>query len=148
MRRVRRVGLLLVAVALIGVVILVVRPFRPAALPPGATPLVLLTQPARLRLPFGSGCAIALVRPIRVERDADALVFTRVDNGERLSVVWPSGFSARLLNGRAELVAPERFVFAREGDVLSDLLGGADVNGDILICFDYPIQPVSQSRAP
>ena len=86
--------------------------------------------------------------PIRVERDGGAMVFTRVDIGERLSVVWPSGYSARLLNGRAELVAPDGSVLARERDVISNLGGGGSAdNGDILLCFDSATKPLVD-RAP
>lgn len=69
-------------------------------------------------------------------------MFKRVDIGERMSVVWPSGFSARLVNGRAELVAPDGSVLARERDVISNLAGGAADNGDILICFDFDTMPL------
>lgn len=70
------------------------------------------------------------------------MVFTRVDIGERVSVVWPSGYSARLLNGRAELVAPDGSVLARERDVISNLGGGSADNGDILLCFDFATKPL------
>src|SRR3990172_3751917 len=99
-RRALRVGLLLaVAAVLVGAVLRLLGAPRPAALPPGATPLALLTQPWRLWPPSGFGCPMALVLPIRVERDRGAMGFTTVDDGERRSVAWPSGFSARLLNG-------------------------------------------------
>lgn len=133
-RRARRVGLLLVAVTLIGAGFLVLGPCRPAPLPPGATPLALLTQPWRLWPPnLFPACPLALLLPIRVERYGGALVFTAVDSSEeRVSVVWPSGFSARLLNDRAELIAPDGSVLAREGDVISNIGGGSAENSDFL----------------
>lgn len=147
MRRALWVGLLAVAVAALGGAILLLGPSRPAPLPPGATPLALRTQPWRLWPPSGFACPGALVAPIRVEREGDAVVFVRVDSGERVSVVWPDGYSARLLNGRADLVAPDGSVFAREGDVISNLGGGAADNGDILLCFDPATKP-RVDRAP
>ena len=90
---------------------------------------------------------MALVLPIRVERDRGAMGFTTVDDGERRSVVWPSGFSARLLNDRAELVTPEGSVLARDGDVISGLAGAAADNGDILVCIDLASHP-QVTRAP
>lgn len=65
------------------------------------------------------------------------MAFERVDNEERQSVVWPSGFSARLLDDRAELVDPDGSVLAREGDVISNIGGAAANNGDVLLCFDF-----------
>jgi hypothetical protein len=45
-------------------------------------------------------------------------------------VVWPRGFSARLLNGKAELVGPDGTVIAREGDHLEgQILGGYHGDG-------------------
>lgn len=148
-RRALGVGLALVATGavLVGAAVLLQGPSGPAALPPGATPLALLTQPPRLWPPSGFGCPAALVPPIRVERDGSALVFTRVDVRERVSVVWPSGFSARLVNGRAELVYPDGSVLARERDVISNLEGGSADNGDILVCISFASHP-EVDRAP
>jgi len=67
-------------------------------------------------------------------RKGDAVVFETVA-GERFDLVWPRGFSARLLDGQAEIVAPDGSVVAREGDELpSGTLGGpasdiCEVNG-------------------
>jgi len=93
----------------------------------------------------GFGCPMGLVSPIRVERDGASLGFTRVDTAERASIVWPSGFSGRLLDGRAELVAPDESVLAREHDVVSNLAGAAQDNGDILVCFDFATKPLVES---
>jgi len=58
-----------------------------------------------------------------------------------VTLVWPNGFSARLLHGRAELVPPNGSVLAREGAVISNLVSAAADNGDILICFDFASTP-------
>jgi hypothetical protein len=44
--------------------------------------------------------------------------------GLPIDLVWPRGFSARLVGGRAELVAPDGTVVIREGDVVSDIISG------------------------
>jgi hypothetical protein len=54
-------------------------------------------------------------------------------SGGRVDLVWPRGFSAWLLDGRAEIVAPDGSVVLSEGDVFSDIIGGVpnicEVNG-------------------
>lgn len=47
--------------------------------------------------------------------------------------VWPRGFSARLFNGQAELVAPDGTVIARAGDHLEGL-GGYEDDGLYHVC--------------
>jgi hypothetical protein len=69
------------------------------------------------------------------------MVFMWVDVPERIVLIWPGGYSARLLEGRAELVAPDGSVLAREGDVVSNLAGGAADDGSILLCFDFASKP-------
>jgi hypothetical protein len=63
-----------------------------------------------------------LLAPVEVVRDGDAVVFER--DGERVDLVWPRGFSARALNGGAQIVAPDGRVIALEGEVLENYLGG------------------------
>jgi hypothetical protein len=138
---------LLVAVALVaGVAVLLLAPSQPAVLPADAVPLALRTQSARF-WPFSFGCGLAGLTPIRVERDGVAMVFADEATGSRMPVVWPNGFSARLKNGRAELVPPRGSVLARDGDVISGLASGAADNGDLLVCLDGASQPVVE-QAP
>ena len=133
---------LLVAVALMaGVAVLVLVPYQPASLPASAVPLTLRTQPWKL-WPLSFGCGMAGLTPIRVERDGVSMVFADEVSGNRLPVVWPSGYSARLMNGRAELLPPDGSVLARDGDVISGLASGAADNGDLLVCLDGASKPV------
>jgi hypothetical protein len=134
---------LLVAVALVGgAAVLLLGPSRPALLPANAEPLLLRTQPWRLWPPAGFGCGMAALTPIRVERDGGSMVFADETSGNRLQVVWPNGYSARLMNGRAELIPPDGSVLAREGDVISNVSAGAADNGDLPICLDFASKPV------
>jgi len=139
--RLRRPLLIVAAAVVLGVVALLAMIPRPAALPPEATALALPTQPWKPWPLGGFGCPMGLVAPSRVERDGDVVVFSGVDVPERIGLIWPSGFSARLLEARAELVAPDGSVLAREGDVISNLAGGAADDGTILICFDFASKP-------
>lgn len=146
MRKRRARPLLIAATAVVlGAVLLTLIVPRPAALPPGATSLALPTQPWKPWPLGGFGCPMALVAPARVGRDRDAVVFWRIDIQERIVLIWPSGYSARLLEGRAELVGPDGSVFAREGDVISNVSGGVEDDGTILLCFDFASKPVVES---
>jgi hypothetical protein len=112
-----------------------------AALPANATPLALRTQPWTLWSPAGLSCPLATVTPVRMERDGEFVVFADEASGNRMPVVWPNGFSARLVGGRAELVPPNGSVLARDGDVISNLASAAADNGDILVCLDFASRP-------
>jgi hypothetical protein len=117
-------------------------PPQPAALPPTATSLDLRTQAWR-PWPFGGfGCGLAALTPIRGEHVGNAMVFADEASGTVLPVVWPAGYSARLLDGRAELVRPDGSVLARDGDVISGLASGAADNGDLIVCLDAASTPV------
>ena len=120
----------------IGLVLLgACNPTTPAPLPSGATQLQLLTQaPPGINIGPG-GCPTALMSPVRVQRSGDVLSFVDATTGERRRLSWPAGFSARVLDGRAELITPLGNVYAREGDVLSNLIGGAGDNADMLVRF-------------
>jgi hypothetical protein len=139
----RRWALVLLAtVALMAGAALWLLPPQPAALPASATALELRTQPWR-PWPFGSfGCGLAALTPIRGEHLGSAMVFADEASGTVLPVVWPSGYSARLLDGRAELVRPDGSVLARDGDVISNLASGAADNGDLLVCLDSASAPL------
>lgn len=117
-------------------------PWGPAPLPPTASPLALRTQPWRLWPPSGFGCPMATLTPMRVERDEGSMVFADEATGTPMLVVWPNGYSARLMNGRAELVQPDGRVLARDGDVISNLASAAADNGDLLICMDFASKPL------
>ena len=82
-------------------------PNGPAALPAGAAPLALQTQPPKVWPPAGLGCPGAQVLPIRVDHDGREMTFSTPSDDFTVSVVWPYGFSARLTDGRAELVTSD-----------------------------------------
>jgi hypothetical protein len=133
-------GLFVVVGLVASVAVFVLGPYQPASLPTGAAPVTLRTQPWRLWPSFG--CPMALLAPIRVERDGVSMVFADEAGDSRVQAVWPNGYSARLLNGRSELISPDGSVLARDGDVISGLASGAADNGDLLICLDGASKPV------
>lgn len=111
----------------------------PAPLPEGANWLALRTQPPRWRFPFEPhACPLAALLPVRLVRDGQSLAFDMVDTGQRVPVVFPYGFSGRLVAGQGQIVAPEGVVIAQEGDVLSRLGGGSADNNDFVVCFTSP----------
>jgi hypothetical protein len=102
------------------------------ALPAGATPLALATEPGHLFPTMG--CPAALLAPARVAVAGDALVLVPVDGGDLIKVVWPTGWAAWRLDGHAELVSHDGTVVGREGDVISGFGGGVGTDDAFHVC--------------
>ena len=102
-------------------------PRTPAPVPSGATALALATAPAAEPLPAGVewACPDALIGDVRVLRDQAAVVFEWT-SGSRVDLVWPRGFSAWLRDERAEIIAPDGSIVAREGQIISERLTGTE----------------------
>lgn len=90
------------------------------------TPLTLATAASS-----SGGCPTAALLPVNIELDGNEMVFVSVGSGSRVSLVWPHGFAARLVDGVPELIAPNGAVIGRQGDVLDNLGGGLDVSGSV-----------------
>jgi hypothetical protein len=105
--------------------------FTGPALPAGATRLQIATEDPGLTF----GCAAALLSPVRVEASGDDLAVVFVESGERANVVWPAGFAAWRLDGRAVLADSGGRVVGRDGDVLATLGGGSGTaDGAFHVC--------------
>jgi len=124
----RVLALVAVAAALYAVAWLLLPPSA-ARLPPGATQLELRTQESHIGSRLVLGCPTALFPDVRLARQGSAVVFVRLDGGVS-DLIWPAGWSARLVDGRAELVSPDGDVIAREGDLIRYLGGG---NGGVCL---------------
>jgi len=126
-------------IATLAVIVLAAAVFRLSplwpgpALPAGATRLQINTEPAHL-IP-AAGCPTALLAPVRVATDNDDLVVVSIETGEPVKVVWPSGWAAWRVGGRAELVDRDGSVIGREGEVMHDRFGGGEgADGAFRVC--------------
>lgn len=132
-RHLRAVAVIAVVVALLAVGLARLSPMWPGpSLPAGATTLALATEPAHL-LPT-MACPTALLAPARIAVTADALVLVPEAGGAPIKVVWPTGWAAWRLGGRAELVSRDGAVVGREGEVVSGFGGGLGTDDAFHVC--------------
>jgi hypothetical protein len=103
------------------------------SLPLGATPLALATEPAHLAPTMG--CPTALLLPARVAVVGDDLVIVPESGGAPIKVVWPAGWKAWRLAGRAELVSRDGTVIGREGDIVQGFGGGVGIDDAFHVCI-------------
>jgi hypothetical protein len=80
------------------------------------------------------GCPTAELLPARIAVVGDALVLVPQTGGDPLNVVWPAGWAAWRLSGRAELVSRDGTVVGREGDLVSGFGGGVGADDAFHVC--------------
>ena len=134
----RHTGLVvaLIVVTILGAAIYRFSPLWPGpGLPEGATRLGLVTEPAHLMPTMG--CAGALLLPARIAVENDALVLMPESGGAPITVVWPAGWAAWRLAGRAMLVSRDGTVIGREGEVVEGFGGGVSDDRRFHVCVPF-----------
>lgn len=107
----------------------------PAPLPADAVELDLQTAaPATSSAGGIDTCPDAQLEQVRLARDGNQVRFLLEDTGDPRAVIWPRGFSARLYQGRAELVAPDGEVIAAEGELLNGVGGSGPAPDPFSVC--------------
>ena len=102
-------------------------------LPPGAIRLHIETEPAHLVPTLA--CHTAALAPARVATAGDDLVLVSPQTNVRFKVVWPSGWAAWRLDGRAELVTRDGAIVGREGEVIAGFGGGVGLDDAFHVCI-------------
>lgn len=98
-------------------------PRTPAPLPSGSALLRLATAEPNTPPGRPATCGDALLEPADIHLGDTTLEVVSIATGAVIDVVWPRGFSARSVNGTAELVAPSGDVVGREGETLTGIGG-------------------------
>ena len=79
-------------------------------------------------------CSWARLEPVRMELSGSEVRFASVATGKPVRIVWPAGFSARIVNASAERVASDGTIVAHEGDTLTRVGGGYE-GGAFHVCM-------------
>jgi hypothetical protein len=91
--------------------------------PAGSTRMALQTE----GFSIGRSCRPMGVPPVRIDRDDDAILFIDVGTNRNVTFVWPYGFSAWLVDGKAVLYDSAARIVGVEGDILTELgVGSGD----------------------
>lgn len=104
---------------------------QPAPTPAGPTPvsITLLTESAPAQ-----ACMDALAQGTLVPDPRTGLALATSD-GQRMPVMWPFGYSARLVDAQIELLDGSGALVAREGDTVQ-MGGGSGQNGLFFACAE------------
>jgi hypothetical protein len=80
-------------------------------------------------------CNTAALLPPRVATADDDLILVSPETNEPIKVVWPSGWAAWRLNGRAELVTRDGAIVGREGEIIDGFGGGTGLDDVFHVCI-------------
>jgi hypothetical protein len=93
--------------------------------------LTIATEPSPP--PPGDICALVRFGAVEMRRAGSRVVFTS-PTGQDVQIVWPYGTTARLVDGRAEMFAPDGTLIATEGQLVSGPGGGLGADDAFHVC--------------
>jgi hypothetical protein len=97
---------------------------------PSGQPLTIVTESVSRP---GAPCQLARFAGGEMRRSGSEVLFSSYD-GSDVTITWPYGTTALLVNGQAELFAQDGTLIATEGQTLPDLGGGLGVDERFHVC--------------
>lgn len=95
-------------------------------------PLTIATDPPP---PSGFACGRSVIPPARLLVDGDNLILVASNGGAEIPAVWPSGYAARLNQGRGGLYDPAGYLVASEGENIQErFFGSPGAGGAFHVC--------------
>ena len=102
---------------------------------PSGQPLSIVTEPSP---PQSDACLTALLSGVEMKRSGSTVIFGLQSGSTAgfggLDITWPYGAQALLVDGKAELFAPDGILIGTEGERFPNLGGGLGIDNRFHVC--------------